>query len=178
MERVFIRSRGWRLGSFLIVGCIMLGACGGYAYLFGSSANDANAADLIAGDSSPQNGLQDGFERIGSSLENSNKICFQCGENLRALASASLRYATNHNSHLPTHLIDMKEELRDPNFLICPESTNRFKSDWSDFDEQKASYRIYKPVPPLGISARYIYCNIHKEQQMLGDGRVMARTAP
>lgn len=166
------------MGSLLIVGCVLVGACETYAYLSRSPSNDAIATDLVAKDSLPQNGLQDGPERIGANLENSNKIRFQCGENLRALAAASLHYATNHNGHLPSRLIDLKEELRDPNLLICPESTNHFKSDWSDFDEQKSSYRIYKPVPRLGISARYISCNIHKAQYMLGDGRVMARAEP
>jgi hypothetical protein len=156
----------------------MLGACGTYAYLSQSSSSYAEAADLIGRDSSPQNGLQHGAERIGANLENSNKILFRCGENLRAIGSASLRYATNHNGHLPTHLIDLKEELGDPNLLICADSTNHFQGDWSDFDEQKSSYRIYKPVPALGISARYIYCNIHRKQEMIGDGRVMARAAP
>jgi hypothetical protein len=111
-------------------------------------------------------------------LTHSNHARYLCGRNLNAISAAAMLYATNHSGHLPSRLIDMKTELGNPNYLVCPESDIHFKDDWSDFDESKAAYRVYNPNVVKGISERYIYCRIHKNQEILADGQVMARAVP
>jgi hypothetical protein len=109
----------------------------------------------------------------------SNHVCFLCGENLRQIGPAAMRYATNHNGRLPASLLDFKAEIKNPNIFVCPESNFRFSEDWSDFDESKASYRIYNSKAKLGISQRYVICKFHGGgNEILADGKVVARILP
>lgn len=112
-------------------------------------------------------------------LTRSNHIRFLCGENLRKIGPAAMRYATNHHGRLPASFIEFRSEGVSPNVFVCPEFDFRFKEDWSDFDESKASYRIYNPKAKLGISQRYIICRFHGGgNEILADGKVVARAIP
>jgi len=119
------------------------------------------------------------FADPNTTQQNENRDRYLCGENLRRISRAALNWATNHGDYLPSQLISMKDELETPLNLICPSSPKITSEDWSEFDESKASYRIYSPgAKARGVTKKYVYCKVHSTQVILTSGYVTARIKP
>jgi hypothetical protein len=86
-----------------------------------------------------------------------------CASNMSSIGLAGRMWANDHNGHMPTNFICMKDELVTPKVLYCPSDRAHERiGNWENFSETKSSYVMVTPGAFEGLSnVVFIRCSVH-----------------
>jgi hypothetical protein len=99
-----------------------------------------------------------------------------CSIKLVQIEAAMRSWSANHQGRLPDSLLDLTNELSDPNLLICPADRNRHASGSRAiqvWDPDNVTYQLVTPGAALSNVEKQVIirCPIHG-LELLGDGSV------